>query len=51
LRIATRTPVLAVHRTITADDGHVFAYAVLVLPGDRADVTFVTWINKKADTR
>jgi GntR family transcriptional regulator len=42
LRIATRTPVLAVHRIITADDGQVLAYVLLVLPGDRAQVAFAT---------
>lgn len=47
LRIATRTPVLAIERTITADDGQVVAYALLVLPGDRAEVALVTRIIKK----
>ncbi|WP_308190576.1 GntR family transcriptional regulator [Streptomyces sp. HPF1205] len=42
LRIATRTPVLAVERTLLTDRGPVAAYALLVLPGDRAQVAFAT---------
>ncbi|MET9219052.1 GntR family transcriptional regulator [Streptomyces sp. NPDC003300] len=51
LRIATRTPVLSIERTITADDGQVLAYVLLVLPGDRAEVAFVTPIDKKTDKK
>lgn len=50
LRVSARTPVLAIERTLTADDGHVVAYALLILPGDRAEVAFVTRIDKKAET-
>ena len=46
LRVSARTPVLAIERTLTADDGHVVAYALLILPGDRAEVAFVTRIDK-----
>jgi GntR family transcriptional regulator len=42
LRIATRTPVLAIERQLLADDGRVVAYALVVLPGDRAHVAFTT---------
>ncbi|MYS22578.1 GntR family transcriptional regulator [Streptomyces sp. DvalAA-14] len=49
LRIGARTPVLAVERTIAADDGQIVAYALLVLPGDRAEVAVVTRIDKKAE--
>jgi GntR family transcriptional regulator len=55
LRISTRMPVLAVERTFTTDDGQVVAYALLVLPGDRAEAAFVTPIGtktqKKAEAR
>lgn len=40
LRITARTPVLAIHRTVTADDGRTVACVHVVLPGDRAEVTF-----------
>ncbi len=46
LRVSARTPVLAVHRTFTTDDGHVVAYALLVLPGDRAEVALVTSLTR-----
>lgn len=42
LRVSTRTPVLAVERTLLTDSGPVAAYALLVLPGDRAQVAFAT---------
>ncbi|WP_328914638.1 MULTISPECIES: GntR family transcriptional regulator [unclassified Streptomyces] len=40
LRITARTPVLAIHRTVTADDGRTIACVHVVLPGDRAEVAF-----------
>ncbi|WP_329133946.1 GntR family transcriptional regulator [Streptomyces sp. NBC_01476] len=49
LRIGARTPVLAVQRTVAADDGHIVAFSLLVLPGDRAEVAFLTRINTKAE--
>ncbi|NUQ99486.1 MAG: UTRA domain-containing protein [Streptomyces sp.] len=47
LRISTRTPVLAVERTLLTDSGPVAAYALLVLPGDRAHVAFATGDSRK----
>ncbi|WP_405583917.1 GntR family transcriptional regulator [Streptomyces sp. NBC_01190] len=49
LRIPTRTPVLAVERTFTTHDGRVAAYALLVLPGDRAEIAFISRNDKKAE--
>jgi GntR family transcriptional regulator len=49
LRIAGRTPVLAIERTIAADDGHGPAYVLLVLPGDRTEAVFATRIDKKSE--
>ncbi|WP_329367141.1 GntR family transcriptional regulator [Streptomyces sp. NBC_00669] len=40
LRITARTPVLAIHRTVMADDGRTVACVHVVLPGDRAEVAF-----------
>lgn len=40
LRITARTPVLAIHRTVTAADGRALACVHVVLPGDRAEVAF-----------
>jgi GntR family transcriptional regulator len=50
LRIATRTPVLTIERTFTAADGQVVAYALLVLPGDRAQVALTTRISTGTGT-
>lgn len=45
LRIGARTPVLAIKRTFTAADGRALGCALLVLPGDRAEVALVTRID------
>ena len=45
LRVGARTPVLAIERIFTTDDGRVLAYALIVLPGDRAQVAFTAAIN------
>lgn len=50
LRVGGRTPVLAIERTFTADDGRVVASARLVLLGDRADVAVITPITPIAHT-
>lgn len=51
LRIGTRMPVLAIERTFTTADGHVVAYALLVLPGDRVEVALVTPIDTDQEAR
>jgi GntR family transcriptional regulator len=40
LRIAPRSPVLAVERTTTTADGLIVTFSHLVLPGDRTAVAF-----------
>lgn len=45
LRIGTRTPVLAIERTFTSAEGQVLGYALLVLPGGRAEVTLISHIR------
>jgi GntR family transcriptional regulator len=47
LRIALRTPVLAIERTLLTQGGKVIAYAAVVLPGDRAQVAFATRTSEK----
>lgn len=42
LRIAIRTPVLAIERRLFAADDRVVAHALITLPGDRACVAFTT---------
>ncbi|WUH92323.1 GntR family transcriptional regulator [Streptomyces sp. NBC_00433] len=45
LRIGTRTPVLAIERTFITTNGRPVAYALLVLPGDRAEVVLITRLD------
>lgn len=49
LRIAVRTPVLAIERTTTADNGVVIAFSLLVLPSDRGQVVRTTRIKRPAN--
>lgn len=51
LRIGTRMPVVAIERTFTAADGQAVAYALLVIPGDRAEVALVTPIDTDQEAR
>jgi GntR family transcriptional regulator len=51
LRIGTRMPVLAIERTFTTADGQPAAYALLVIPGDRATVALVTPIDTDQEAR
>ncbi|WP_333768735.1 GntR family transcriptional regulator [Streptomyces sp. IBSBF 2435] len=51
LRISTRTPVLAIERTFTTADGRAVAYALLVLPGDRAEVALAIPIDSDQEAQ
>lgn len=51
LRIGTRMPVLTIERVFTTADGQAVAYALLVIPGDRAEVALVTPIDIDQEAR
>ncbi|MFJ2957069.1 GntR family transcriptional regulator [Streptomyces sp. NPDC087270] len=50
LRITARTPLLAIERTLKTDEGQVLAYALVVLPGDRAEAAFTVRIGTESPT-